>query len=243
MSLAILAARAGDRATELDAIAHATSGPIDPFVELNAAILLEAAGDFTGAAAATQRLLEAQPDIEQVLANGPPMLPAPEVRAGAARSRLAAGDPDSAFTIALTADARPLTDELLATIGSADQTAAADFATVVAAWFGDQGARAAADASSLASPTQGHLVWSWRLAVQACDIAGAARWGEAIRIEFGYEPTMPIRLGSVPDVEGRLLPIYYPPFIWRLDHPYRPYVIGTWTYVLARPACVESPAG
>ena len=72
MSLAILASRMGDRATELDAIAHATAGPpVDPLVELNVIALLDAAGDQAGAEAAARRLLTVQPDIEPILAERP----------------------------------------------------------------------------------------------------------------------------------------------------------------------------
>jgi O-antigen ligase len=240
MSLAIMSSRLGDRATELEAITHASSGPVDPFVELNAAILLGADGDANGAEVAARRLVEVQPDIEQVLATGPQSLEAmvamarPEV----ARTLLASGDPDSAFLIALTGEDRPLADELVATLGTSDPSASRSLSSVVAAWFGDASAAAATDASSVAAPTLSHLTWSWRVAAHACDTAATERWEEAAWIGFGYRPTTPVELGVAPEFQSRLLPTYYPSFIWRLEHPLHPYVAGSWTFSLGRPACV-----
>ena len=72
ISLAVLAAGQGDRATEQDAIAHATAGPpVDPIVELNVIALRDAAGDTAGAEAAARRLLGVQRDIEAILRTGP----------------------------------------------------------------------------------------------------------------------------------------------------------------------------
>src|SRR4029077_1179370 len=63
MTVAILAAQQGDRATELDAIGRATAGPPgDPIVKLNVIALLAAAGDRAGAEAAASQLLLIQPD-------------------------------------------------------------------------------------------------------------------------------------------------------------------------------------
>jgi hypothetical protein len=240
MSLAILSSRSGDRATELEAITHASSGPVDPFVELNAAILLGADGDANGAEEAARRLVKVQPDIEQVLAMGPPTLEAmvAMVRPEVARALLASGDPGSAFLIALSGEDRTLADELVATLATNDPSASRSWSSVVDAWFGDASAVAAIYASSVASPTLPHLMWSWRVAVHSCDAAATERWEEAAWIGFGYRPTTPFELGVAPDFQSRLLPTYYPAFIWRLEHPVRPYVAGSWTFSLGRPACV-----
>jgi hypothetical protein len=241
MSLAILASRSGDRATELDAIAHAASGPSDPFIALNASILLDAAGDQAGAEAAARRLLEAQPEIEQVLAFGPRALSTvvARLRSDVARDRLAAGDAQTAFVIALTGEDHPLADDLLESVATSDPSAAGMWASIVDAWFGVASARAALDATSLASPTQANLLWSWRVAVHACDPAATKRWERAVAIAVGSLPLTPLALGVTPGFQSRMLPERYPTFIWHVVDPLRPYVIGTWTYSLGRPACVD----
>ncbi len=241
ISLAILASRANDRVAELEAIARATSGPSDPFVELNAAILLDAAGDPAGAEAAAARLLRAQPDIEQVLPSDHPALSTivARVRPTVARDRLAAGDAETAFVIALTGEDRLLADELVGTVTTGDPLAGATWARIVDAWFGDPSARAALDSASVATPTLSQLSWSWRVAVHACDPAATKRWERATAIAFGYLPTTPTALGVTPGFQSRMLPERYPEFIWHLVNPLRPYVTGTWTYALGRPACVD----
>jgi hypothetical protein len=245
MMLAILASRSDDRATELDAIAHATSGPTDPFVELNASILLDAAGDPAAAETAARQLLLVEPDVEQVLEFGPTALSTTvaRVRPAVAQDRLAAGDADAAFVIALTGEDHPLADALVATLATSDKSSAGMWATIVDAWFGDASARATLDAASVASPTQSHLLWSWRIAVHACDPSATKRWEQAIVIGIGYLPTTPTALGVTPGFQSRMLPDRYPPFIWHVDNLERPYVIGTWTYSLGRPDCVDAGAG
>ncbi len=240
MSLAILSARSGDSVTELEAIGHATAGPVDAFVELNAVILLDAAGDTPGAEASARRLLAIQPDIEQVLANGPRTLSALVARArpDVARDRLSAGDSGSAFVMALAGDDRPLADELLGIVATTDPTAMGSWTSIVNAWFGDTFARATFDAKSLQSPSLPNLLWSWLLAGRACDVAATELWEKAAMIAFAYEPTTPIKLGVAPEFQSWLLPRGYPSFIWRLDHPQRPYVMGAWTFALGRRACV-----
>ena len=145
MTVAILASLQGDRATELDAIARATAGPpVDPIVELNVSALRDAAGDKAGAEDAASRLLEVQPDIEPVVRARSPEVAAAiaAARSSAAQGRLAAGDPRSAFLIALSGDDRQLSDDLLAAV--ADQ-GDPDWSQVVEAWFGDAAARKAID--------------------------------------------------------------------------------------------------
>jgi hypothetical protein len=244
MSLAILASRTGDRATELEAIAQATSGVADPIVELNAAIRLDAAGDPAGAEAAAARLLQAQPDFELALSSDHQGLSAilTRVRPSVARARYAAGDADSAFVIALSGDDRALADELVAMVTTRDSAAAGTWASIVDAWFGDPSAREARDGTSMASPTLANLSWSWRLAVHACDLEATRRWERSIAIGLGYLPLTPTKLGVVPEVQSRVLPERYPEFIWHLVNPLRPHVTGTWTYEPGRPACVD-PTG
>jgi hypothetical protein len=241
MSLAILSSRSGDRATELDAISHASQGPVDPVVELNAVVLLDAIGDARGADAAAIRLLEAQPDIERVVDDGPAALSSivAKVRGDAARARLAAGFMDEAMLIALTGEDRPLVDELLETISATDSANAIVRGTIVDAWFGDASAMAALEATSLASPTPALLTWSWRVAARACLPDAAERWEDAVQIVAGSIPSTPKQLGMAPDFQAWLLPSRYPSFVWRLTHPNRPYVEGTWTYELGRPACAQ----
>ena len=243
MSLAILASRQGDRTLELDAIARATGGPpVDPLVELNAMALLDAAGDRPGAEAAARRLLEVQPDIERVVRTGPPAMAAivVAVRAEVATGRMAAGDANGAFLIALSGEDRELADGLLEKVATSDPGRARDWQSVVDAWFGDETARAALDASARAGPTTERLLWAWRFAGRACDEAGMSFWERAI--EIGFHPTTPDELMVAPTDQTRALPLLYPTFVWKLDHPQRPYVAGTWTFSSGRPLCVAPGA-
>jgi hypothetical protein len=210
-------------------------------VELNAAILLDAAGDPAGAEAAAARLLLAQPDIGLVLPSGHLDLSTivAWVRPTVARDRMASGDTDTAFVIALTGEDRPLADELVATVTIGDPLAGATWARIVDAWFADASARDALDGASVATPTLPQLSWSWRVAVHACDPVATKRWERAVAIAFGYLPRTPTELGVAPGFRSRMLPDRYPEFIWHLVNPLRPYVTGTWTYALGRPACVD----
>lgn len=70
---------------------------------------------------------------------------------------------------------------------------------------------------------------------------GVRRMSETVD-GFGYRPSVPTALGMAPDVQNWLLPDRYPSYVWRLDHPHRPYVAGSWTYRLGRPACVATAA-
>lgn len=241
MSLAILASRQGDRATELDAITRATAGPpVDPLVELNALALLDAAGDRPGAEAAARRLLGVQPDIEPILRSGRPSVAAivAAVRPDVAAGRMADGDADSAFLVALSGEDRESADALLAQVATSDPARAHDWRSIVDAWFGDAAARAAFDASTRAHLTFGGSTWAWRLAGRACDAAGRSFWERAIEIGYSFHPTTPAGIHVTPPDQVNDLPERYPTFVWKLDHPQRPYVAGTWTFSTGRPACV-----
>ena len=242
MSLAILAARQGDRATELDAIARATAGPpVDPVVELNVVALLDAAGDRAGAAAAARRLLDVQPDIERIVRTGPPAMAAAvaAVRADVAAGRMAAADPDSAFLIALSGEDRQLADGLLAQVTTADPARAGDRRSMVDAWFGDRTAQAALDTSARAAPTLEGSLWAWRLAGRACDKAAVLFWERAIRVAFRVHATTPAELMVAPTDQAGTLPDRYPVWVWKQSHPNRPYVAGTWTFSSGRPTCAQ----
>jgi hypothetical protein len=156
-----------------------------------------------------------------------------------ARDRLAAADAETAFVIALSGEDRVLADELVATATIGDSSAGATWAHIVDAWFGDRSARSALDGASLTTPTFPQLSWSWRVAVHACDAVATQRWERALEIAFGHDPTTPTKLGVAPGFQRRMLPVLYPEFIWHLVSPLRPYVNGTWTYSLGRPACVD----
>jgi O-antigen ligase len=244
MSLAILAARSGDQGTELEAIDAALRGPIDSVVRLNAAILLADAGDIRGALDASRDLLEMQPDIEPILGGGPPALASTiaTVRHDAARDRLTATDTESAFLIALSGEDRSLADELLTEIAKTDPDAGA-WSLVVGAWFGDGSALAELNTVASATPTRTRLAWLWRLAAHACDTEATNMWEKSVELGYGYQPTVPVEVGVAPDFQAWMLPTYYPSFLWRLDHPQRPYVGGTYTYSVGRPPCVSLAAG
>ena len=240
LSIGVLLGRAGDQRGADDAIASATAHlPLDPVVELNAVILYTAEGDPEKAQASARRLLMAQPDIEPVLATGPAGLAAAVAgaRVAAATQLLSEGDQDSAFLVALSADDHALTTSLLDAASRADASAGTRWRPVIAAWFGDGLARATVDSTATIAPGTSALEWSWRLAVRACDPAGADRWQRANEIGAARHLVMPIKLGISPDFQVRSFPSRYPGAVWRMDHPERPYVAGVWTYLLDRSAC------
>ena len=240
MTVAILAAGQGDRATELDAIGRATAGPpVDPIVELNTIDLLDAAGDHAGAEAAARRLLQVQPDIEPIVSPRRPDVAATiaAVRSTVAHEQMAAGDPRTALLIALSGEDRQLSQDLLAEV--TDQAAPGDpnWAVIVDAWFGDATARKAIDTSARSDPTIDGAVWAWRLAGRDCDRAGMSFWERSIKILYSFRPTTPNKLGVAPLDETRALPDRYPTFVWLQDAPKHPYVPGTLTFSTGRPAC------
>jgi len=244
LALATLTSRAGDQTTAREALTRATSGEaVDPLVQLNAAILLAAAGDRVGAEAAARRLLHAQPDIESVLARGPQALSeiVAGLRAGMATEALDAGDHARAFLIALSGEDRDLADALVGRVGSA--RLAPDPRILVDAWFGSERARVDLESAALADPSPERLLWAWRVAAHACDSAAAERWSRALEIINGSRPTMPTALGMTPAFQGRILPPRYPTFVWRLEYPLRRYVNGTWVYTLGRSSCSAAVGG
>jgi O-antigen ligase len=246
LSLAVIEARTGDLPAAADALGHATAHPpIDPLVELNAAILFSGANNAAKAIEAAERLLGVQPDIEPVVHGGPFGLAilVAQARAAAAWESLARGDADTAFVIALNGEDRDLATSLVERIPASDAGSAASWRAIIAAWFGDTAARTARDTEALASPSLDRLAWSWRLAIHACDPSAADRWERASEIAAGYRPVVPIAIGVSPDFHVRLLPVRYPGVVWRMDYPSRPYVAGTWTFALGRPLCATTPPG
>lgn len=240
ISLAILAARRGDQATELDAITHATAGPpVDPLVELNVIALLDGTGDHAGAEAAARRLLSVQPDIERIVRTAPAAMAAvvAAVRADVAAGRMTDGDPGGAFLVALSGMDRALADRLVTQVATSDPARARDWQGLVAAWFGDATARAKVDASARTAPTLDGSLWAWRLSGRACDSAGMRFWERTIRIAFSFIPKTPAELMIAPTQQAGPLPDRYPQFIWKLDLPQHPYVAGTWTFSVGRPIC------
>jgi O-antigen ligase len=244
MTVAILASRQGDRATELDAIGRATAGPpVDPIVELNAIALLDAAGDRAGAEAAARRLLEVQPDIEPVIRARSPDVAATiaAVRSAVAHERMSAGDPRTAFLIALYGEDRALSHDLLGEVAAQDSASDPNWVTIVDAWFGDPAARTAVDSSARTDPTFDASLWAWRLAGRDCDRAGMSFWERATTIQYSFRPTLPKKLGVAPLDETRALPDRFPVYVWLQDDPKHPYVPGTLTFSRGRPVC--TPAG
>jgi O-antigen ligase len=255
LSLALLMDRNGDNAGAQHALKNATSGPpLDPVVELNAAIAHLSAGALDDAQDSTRRLLTLQPDIEPILSKGPPEF---QLIVGNARSEaaadlmalgmidsrpdsLAVGKINSAVLIALSSEDREMARSLVRDLAVAGHSSlSASLTTVVEAWFGDRAAQSAHDAATTVSPTGPNLVWAWRLAAHACDRSKTDYWQRAAEIGAALRPTTPTTLGEAPDFQVRQLPTRYPGVIWRIDHPARPYVTGIWTYELGRPACVR----
>lgn len=245
ITLATLLRRAGDAAGARDATDRATAHPpVDPFVQLNAAIQYEATGATERAEEAVRLLYAVQPDIEPVLADGPSGLAAmaARVRPSAASALMEAGQHDLAMLVALSGEDRELATTLVsdASLASAPD---AYWRTVIAAWFGDPSARTAHDAAAAADPQPAAFDWSWRLAARACDTEATAGWERAVEIAVGRHPAAPTALGVAPGFQVRLFPVRYPGVVWRMDHPQWAYVTGIWTYTLGRPDCAEVMGG
>jgi O-antigen ligase len=239
ISIATLLGRSGDAVGAREAFGRATAHPpLDPIVQLNAAIGYHAAGDTADAEMAVRGLFAVRPDIEPSLAQGPPGLAATaaRIRPAAATALITEGDADSAMLVALSGEDRDLATALLAEAGF---TAAGEnyWKTIIAAWFGDQAARLAHEAASTADPNPDAIDWSWRLAARACDERAISRWKRAMEISAGRQPAAPIALGVAPGFQVRMFPARYPGVVWRMDHPERPYVEGIWTYALGVPGC------
>lgn len=244
LSLAVVEARSGDLSAARVASDHATAHPpIDPIVELNLAILRDADGALLKASDAARGLLLVEPDIEPVLSAAPPGIATLVAgsRAAAAADSLAAGDADSAFVIALSGEDQDLATSLIGQVVATDPAASVLWQEIVMAWFGDGAARRSLDSEALARPTLDRLLWSWRLAVHACDVDSSDRWERAVEIAAGTRPVLPIAIGVAPGFQVRLLPVRYPGVVWRMDYPKRPYVGGIWTFALGRPACSVAP--
>ena len=246
MTVAILAAQQGDRATELDAIGRATAGPpVDPIVELNAISLLDAAGDKAGAEAAARRLLEIQPDIEPVIGTRSPDVAATiaSVRSAVAHEAMAASDAPTAFLIALSGEDRALSQDLLGALTDHDVQPDPSWATIVDAWFGDPAARKTVESSARSDPNLDGAMWAWRLAGRACDRSAMSFWEKASKILFSVHPLTPKALGVAPVDDTRALPERYPVYVWLQDDPKHPYVPGTLTFSTGRPVCAPAATG
>ena len=239
LSLAILLERDGDAAGAGDALRNATlHAPVDPVVELNAAVLYQAIGDTNSADEAVLRLLAAQPDIEPILKDGPPSLAtaAANLRARAASDLVAREDLQSAFLVALSGEDHDLAVQLLATLAP-QSPSAQQWSTVVDAWFGDPAARAMLDERSMATHDASSLEWSWRVAGHACDAAAAEKWQQASEIGAGRRFSTPSKIGRAPDFQVNLLPRLYPGSVWKMSLPTRPYVSGIWSWTDDRSGC------
>jgi O-antigen ligase len=243
LSLAVLMERNGDAANAREAVAHATDRlPLDPLVELNAAILHASAGAEQEAIDDIRQLLTLQPDIEPILVEGLPVLEPIIARAKSqvVADLMAQGNFEAAIRIALAGEDRELAEELVAGVAEGQDVVAATYwKAVVQAWFGDKAARTALDVAATARPTAYNLSWAWRLASHACDRAGTEHWERAAEIGAGLRPSTPTALGEAPSFQVKQLPSRYPGVVWRIDYPDRPYVRGIWSYEVGRPACVE----
>ena len=239
LSLGVLRARSGDAAGAREAFDRATAFPaLDPVVELNAALHYHTSGDSDDTTRALVRLLQVQPDIEPLLADTVPQLASPTAAARREAAIAALGwDVNTAFLIALSGEDRDLATELLGRVAATDPASEASWRTIIAAWFGDDAARATHDSLTLAQPTLGPLDWSWRLAARACDDAAADRWARAIEIGTTVKATMPVVMGVTPTFHSGMFPPRYPVVVWRVDHPQRAYVDGIWTFNVGRAPC------
>ena len=240
IELGILLARSGRlEEAALSLRAAAERDAVDPFVQLNVA-LLDASGQTADERTlALRRLIASQPLFGLVSSELPssvaPLLgPATD---GAVADLLARGQVDDAMRAALVGGDAALVDSVVA---GADSPAKAFYADVAAAWAGSVEADGRVRATATEHPTAVNGAWwAWLLSVRRCDRPEAHRWSEIWRIATGAIVAMPIGLGTVPALDGSMVPQWYPESIWGVGGPGEPYVPGTWVIALGTPVCAR----
>ena len=139
--------------------------------------------------------------------------------------------------VALAGGDAALVDSVVA---GADSPAKAFYADVAAAWAGSVEADGRVQATATEHPTAVNGAWwAWLLSVRRCDRPETHRWSEIWRIATGAIVALPIGLGTVPALDGSMVPQWYPESIWGVGGPGEPYVPGTWVIALGTPLCVR----
>ncbi len=237
IELAILLDRIGQHDAALSAVRMALArDAVDPFVQLNGAVLLAAAGDDDGATAALARLVVAQPFIGLQATALPPavgrLLPAATSTAVAMLQ--AAGRWSDALAAALAGDPS-LADAVLETAPAEQRPWQTQLRN---AWLGNDAALSALEASLRAEPADATMIkWAWLLEARRCAPPAVNRWPRVLRILDGELVGVPVQLATG---LGRtsMRPPYYPEVLYPVGVPTNPYVGGTWTYGMGEPACV-----
>lgn len=157
----------------------------------------------------------------------------PAARSLAVDHLIEAGSGEAALLVALTGN-----DELLMNRVVASEAGSPLLRATTRAWRGSPSDVQEFEELVRSNPRQPLAIrLAWLRSALACDVAGVSRWADVHRVQFGLTPFAPVDVGEVPDLEGALRPPLYPEATWRVTLPSRPYVIGTWLYVLGEPSC------
>lgn len=238
IELAIVLDRVGQHEAALSEARMALArDTVDPFVQLNGAVLLAAAGDTAGATAALARLVVAQPLIGLQAAALPTAVGRlmPAATSSAITMLQAAGRSSDALAAALTGDSTLAA----AVLDGAPAEQRPPLTQLRNAWLGDDAALSALEASLRADPVDPTMVkWAWLLETRRCATAAASRWARVLRILDGEPVGVPVQLGAGLS-RWSMRPPYYPGVLYPLGAPAVPYVMGTWTYTVGPPVCAS----
>jgi hypothetical protein len=237
IAVAVLLARAGAADESMAEARSALAASVaDPFVELNAALLL--AGDQAASNAATARLLEHEPGLTLLVSTFPEVLAGalPVAVVGARDALVARGAWDEAMLLALA-----IGDEgavrVVSDLVPADRRPFFD--AIAEGWSGSPSGFARVIAFAESQPSLSRAKWAWLLSARGCDQAGSDRWADVYRLLGPAYPSVPIALGPLPDVAVSMFPPRYPEAVWNIGFPKPGYVSGTWTYRMGTPGCAE----
>lgn len=230
---------AGLQADALSTVRDAAArDPGDPFVQLNAGMLLARHGAGQEAEAAFQRLLQVEPTFGLAAAG---LTDQGRASFAAARRDLLtqlidAGAYDAALRIALTSGDPPGVD---ATVRGADAADNGLYAQIASAWMtgSPDAIRAVEGSAANARGTPVLAWWAWLLAAHRCDAAATDRWGKVYSIRTRDLPSVPVLLGRVPETLASMEPPLYPTALWQVGGFAHPYVRGTWVYMRGTPSC------
>ena len=203
------------------------------------------AGMADQALASIRRLIDIQPDIEPILAGGPAGLSAIAATAPALWRRPTSW-PGRTWTVRCSSrcgGAGPLAESLLAWgVEGTIERGAGSFEghrRLVRRRSGAGRARRPDDPQ----PDPSGLLWSWRLAVRACDVEAARRAERSLLILAHTQPATPIAHRARPPSSGLHSSRRATRCRLAVGLPVSTIVDGLWSYALGRPRTARARAG
>ena len=233
--LAIVMWNAGSRDESLKMVADAVArDPPDPFVELNAAVLLARAGSRDEASSHLGKLLEIQPWLGLILDQLPrELMGVREPAVQQATMELAQSGSEEAIVLAVGSGHPELARSLL------DRAERDEKALLEAFASGLNGSRTSGvEEDALEHPGGAGPLWAWVLSARQCDGAATARWARFYFLSRGVYPQVPTRIGMEPSLGNAMYPFLYQGAVWKVLYPRDPNPNGTWVYDTGTPACL-----